>query len=74
MKGHEVRSAIVRDPSTQAINVTPHGIEGHESAAHNAQVCSLFAHHYDHWTQKLGIPRSVLEISLSHGVTKQSLA
>ncbi len=58
MKGHEVRSAIVRDPSTQAINVTPHGIEGHESAAHNAQVCSLFAHHYDHWTQKLGIPRS----------------
>lgn len=58
MRGHEVQSAIVRDTSTQAINLTHHGIDGHESAAHNAQVYAFFAHHYDYWTQNLGIPRS----------------
>ncbi|KAI1803211.1 PK beta-barrel-protein domain-containing protein-like protein [Daldinia bambusicola] len=61
---HDIHSqptltAIVRSPSTTPLVLTPeNGIEGHKSAAHNAQVYAFFAHHYDYWTSRLKIERS----------------
>lgn len=52
-------TAIVRDPSTTPLIVTPeYGIEGHKSAVHNAQVYAFFSKHYEYWTARLNIDRS----------------
>lgn len=52
-------TAIVRSPSTTPLILTPeNGIEGHKSAAHDAQVYAFFSKHYDYWTARLDIERS----------------
>lgn len=52
-------TAIVRSPSTTPLVLTPeHGIEGHKSAVHDAQVHAFFTKHYDYWTSRLNIERS----------------
>jgi ferredoxin-NADP reductase/MOSC domain-containing protein YiiM len=56
--GHRVHSAIVRRPRDGPLTFVPgRGIQGHESAAHNAEVYAFFAQHYDRWSAQLGIPR-----------------
>ncbi|KAF1949858.1 PK beta-barrel-protein domain-containing protein-like protein [Byssothecium circinans] len=53
------RTAIVRSPSTTPLVFSvENGIEGHQSAIHDAQVYAFFAHHYDYWTGRLNIDRT----------------
>lgn len=59
MHAQPTLTAIVRTPSTTPLVLSPeHGIEGHRSAVHDAQVYAFFAQHYDYWTARLGIARA----------------
>lgn len=59
MHSQPTSTAIVRPPSTAPLNLTPeHGIEGHKSAVHDAQVHAFFSKHYDYWMSRLNIERS----------------
>jgi ferredoxin-NADP reductase/MOSC domain-containing protein YiiM len=56
--GQPTRTAIVRAPSAAPLSLSVDGgIEGHQSAIHDAQVYAFFAHHYDYWTSRLGVAR-----------------
>lgn len=59
MHSQPTSTAIVRPPSTAPLILTPeHGIEGHKSAVHDAQVHAFFSKHYDYWMSRLNIERS----------------
>ncbi|KAF2686355.1 PK beta-barrel-protein domain-containing protein-like protein [Lentithecium fluviatile CBS 122367] len=52
-------TAIVRSPSSTPLALSvDNGIEGHQSAIHDAQVHAFFAQHYDYWTSRLSIDRA----------------
>ncbi|OCK96674.1 PK beta-barrel-protein domain-containing protein-like protein [Cenococcum geophilum 1.58] len=56
MHGHKTLTSIVRTPSEGPLRISKErGISNHQSAAHDAQIYAFFAHHYDFWTQKLGV-------------------
>lgn len=58
MHGHKTLTSIVRTPSEGPLRISKEqGISNHQSAAHDAQIYAFFAHHYDFWTQKLGVNR-----------------
>lgn len=59
--GRRVQTSILHTPLTQPTDSivveSTGGIEGNAPAAHNGEVYVFFSHHYDYWTEKLGVSR-----------------
>lgn len=58
--GVQTFTSIIHTPMTSVqdcISLTTKGITGNEIAAHDGQVYAFFAHHYDYWTNELGLRR-----------------
>ena len=58
MYGRQVFSSIVREPAEGALQFTPGGPEGNETAVHTEEVFAFFAEHYDYWAEELAVNRA----------------
>jgi ferredoxin-NADP reductase/MOSC domain-containing protein YiiM len=58
IRGHQVFTSIVRNPSNDPIQFGMDGPLGNATAVHTEQVLAFSAEHYDHWTRELNVDRS----------------
>ncbi|KAK5994234.1 Acetamidase [Cladobotryum mycophilum] len=61
IRGQHVQTSIIHVPLTNRndsiLVESSRGVEKNFPAVHNAEVYAFFAHHYDYWSEKLGVAR-----------------